>query len=148
MRPPPSSRNHAATMNQADYIELIDFLEAGLRDAGIPDLSDPSLYSEKDPESGELRRRHPRDHLVELLSALERHLTVTDRRTHDRALSWINQSIDEPTLRDALIMPLDDGDSGPLSLGDMPDLGSARGMLAELIQQIRADPEPNHETDR
>ena len=51
-------------MNRAEYIELIDLLERRLRDAEGLDINDPSLYAERDPESGELRRRHPRDHVV------------------------------------------------------------------------------------
>ena len=133
-------------MNQADYIELIDLLETGLRDAEGLDVDDPSLYAEREPESGELRRRHPRDHVVELLRALDRHLAVTDRGTYDRAIETINESIEGPRVVGASIILLDD--SRQVRLDALPDLSVARSRLEELIQGILADPEPDRETDR
>ena len=135
-------------MNRTEYLQLIELLETGLRDAGIPDLSDPTLYAERDPESGELRQRHPRDDLVELLRALERVFAVTDRRTYHSALRSINESLEEPSVVSAVIIPFDN-DSEPFSLEEgLPDLGSVRNRLFELINGILADPEPNGEVNR
>ena len=135
-------------MNREDYIELIDLIETGLRDAVISDLTDPSLYVERDSDSGELRLQYPRDHLVELLRALDRYLAVSDCGTYNRALQLINEVVDGPRVLGAVVMPFEVGASEPLSLEAMPDLGFTRNRIAELIEQIRADPEPDGETDR
>ena len=135
-------------MNREDYIELVHLLETGLREAVISDLTDPSLYVERDSDTGELRHQHPRDHLVELLKALDRYLAVSDRGTYNRALELINEVVDSPRVLGAGGMPLDVVASEPFSLEVMPHLGADRNRIAELIEQIRADPEPDRETNR
>ena len=132
-------------MTREDYVDLIELL-TGILEMEIPDLSDPSLYTERDSESGELLQRSPRDHFLELLYALERHLAVNDRTTYERALRIINESSEGPSVLGAAIIPLDD--SAPQGFEMLPDLRSVRRQLAELIQEILADTDPNGEVNR
>ena len=136
----------ASVVNREDYIELIGLLEEGLRDALIADVTDPSLHLERDSESGALRPQSHRDHLLELLSALDRYLAVSDRRTYFRAVQSITEVVEEQPVLDAVVMSLEAGATEPRSLGNMPDLGAIRSQIAELIEQIEADPEVERET--
>ena len=137
----------ASVVNREDYIELIELLEEGLRDALIADVTDPSLHLERDLESGELRPQSHRDHLLELLRALDRYLAVSDRETYVRAVRSINEVVEEQPVLDAVVMSLEAGATEPRSLGNMPDLGAIRREIAELIEQISADPEVERETN-
>ena len=133
-------------MTRAEYVELVDLLDIVFGIVGIPDLSDPSLYADRDPETGELSQLHPRNQLVGMLQALERHLAVSDRETYRRALEHINESLEGPNILSASVIPFNQ-DSEPLSFGVLPELRPVRAHLAELIQEFVDDPDPNNETD-
>ena len=127
-------------MDRKDFDELVKFLEAGLYDVGLPHLTDPPVFIDRDPETDGPRRLHPREHLVELLSALERHLALTDRETYDRALEMINEEVEESSVRSAFVVG-PDAEADAVPLDDLPDLRAIRDRLKELIREIGGEPE-------
>ena len=133
-------------MTRAEYVELVDLLDIVFRILGIPDLSDPSLYADRDPETGELSQLHPRNQLVGMLEALERHLSVSDRETYRRALEQINESLEGSNILSASVIPFNQ-DSEPISFDVLPELRPVRALIDDLIQEFVEDPDPNSETD-
>lgn len=134
-------------MDHKDFDELVKLLEAGLHDVGLPHLTDTPVFIDRDPEAGGPRRLQPRDHLVALLSALERHLALTDRETYDRALEMINEEVEESSVRSACVVA-PDGESDAVPLDDLPELRSVRHRLKELIREIGGEPEAGRRDGR
>jgi hypothetical protein len=122
-------------MDDDDLVELIALVEQQLEEAGLGEIADPTLYAERDRETGEPRPLPPMKRLIEMLRAFDRHLSVEDPRTYEAALKRINGSLEEGFVEDAVVIPLD-GRSDPVSLADGPQVGEIRQGLEALIGRL------------
>lgn len=88
-------------MTDEDFEALIELVKAKLTEARLVEIADDDAYLVLKAEEGDgWRLPRPRDHLLELLDAFERHLLAIDRSTAHRALKTINASLDNGLLID------------------------------------------------
>ena len=126
-------------MEAREYEELVDILQRRLRENGLGSIADVGdvVY---DRDSDAYRATAPKDQLIEMLMAFERHLATRDPATIDGALGRINDVLDEGYVEDVLFDPLSDAVE--------PDLQSLRGgetrrllreQVADLVRDIQDD---------
>lgn len=136
-------------MDTNDYFQLIELVEESLRKAGASALSDPELYIGLDPETDEWQRYPPKDHLIEMLRAFDRHLAIYDRTTFHLALDRINEVTVGERLEGAVFIPTsEEGEGEPHSLGSAPELGELRDDVKRLIGELREDRDLGATEDR
>ena len=135
-------------MDTDDYYELIALVEAELREVGAGALSDPNLYTLSDPETGERRLYPPREQLIEMLRAFDRHLAICDRATFDLAFERINEVVKVGRIEDAVFIPTsEEGEGEPRSLRTAPELGAVREAVKRLIEQLLEERDPPRGTE-
>ena len=135
-------------MDTADYRELVELLQNLLREAGAAELADIRLYAPRETDTGELRPVSPKEHVIAMLHAFERYLSIRDKHTFSTAMARINESLPETPVEDAAFVPLSEAvaDSS-ISLGDAPDLSTVRKDLRALINQLQEDDGPPGTTE-
>ena len=135
-------------MDTADYRELVELLQNLLREAGAGELADTRLYASREGDYGEMRLVSPKEHVIAILQAFDRYLSIRDHYTFSAALARINESLPETRLEDATFAPLSDAvaDSS-ISLGAAPDLSTVRKELRTLIDHLQEDGGPPETTE-
>ena len=135
-------------MDTADYRELVELLQNLLREAGAAELADIRLYAARETDTGELRSVSPKEHVIAMLQAFERYLSIRDKHTFSTAMARINESLPETPAADATFVPLSEpvADSS-ISLGAAPDLSTVRKDLRTLVIQLKEDVGPPETTE-
>ena len=127
-------------METNEYRELIELVEAQLRELGLDDLAATSNYVVYDPEEGTYRPLSAEDHLIQILTAFERHVAIQDQAIFDIALRRINDTLEEGQVEDVVFAPVSDYRAdNTISLGRAPKFGELRGDLARLLSGLRED---------
>ena len=127
-------------MDTADYRELVDLLREQLRTVGAAELGDITLYSSRDTDTGDLQPVSPREHMLGMLQAFDRYLSIRDHHTFVMALERINEALAEATIKDAAFVPAFEIDAdSSLSFGAAPRITPLRRELQVLIDELRED---------
>jgi len=130
-------------MEDDEYRALIVLVADQLAAAGAPDIADERHYVIDDPDTDERRMLSPRDHLIAMLQAFERFLTIQDRATYNAAFQLFNQWAPDRAPRAVTFVPIEGtADISPVNLASAPDLAEVRENLLDLIHQLKIDPEP------
>ena len=130
-------------MNTADYRDLVALLQNLLRETGAAELADIRLYASRATDIGDLRPFSPKEHVIAMLQAFERYLSIRDKHTFSTAMARINESLPETSVEDAAFVPLlEPVSDSAISLGDAPDLSTVRNDLRDLINQLQDDDSP------
>lgn len=130
-------------MDTVEYQELVALLEAQLKEVGAGELADISLHALRDQETGERRRRPPREHLIEMLLAFDRYLSIRDHNTLSISLRRINNELDDAKVNDVVFVPIPgEGEDTPISFDSAPDLRTVREDVKFLIKQLREESDP------
>lgn len=127
-------------MDTDDYRTLVELLQNQLREVGAGEIADVRLYASRETDTEDLRPPSPKEHVIAMLEAFDRYLSIRDYNTFSVALARINETLTASTLEDAVFVPLSEAVETPsISLGEAPDLGSIRKDLRILVDQLRAD---------
>ena len=124
-------------MDDDDFRALIELVCTQLRDVGVEDIADDRHYLvEGRPDAP--RMLDPQQHLIQLLKAFERKMSVEDQATYYLALEQLNRSLDGDGPRGAVVeLTMEQGrDPIVVSLSDAPDLADVRFQTRELIGQL------------
>jgi hypothetical protein len=135
-------------MDEEDALEVIALVEREFEEIGLGDLADPSLYTARDLETGEMRLAPPLRRLREMLEVFERHMATEDKATHDLALKIINGHLLEGEVAEAIIVPLPGERADSTNLSDSPSLGGIREKLRGLLAGLRVDGSRRRGDDR
>ncbi len=132
-------------MTDDEYVELIELSKGWLERLGLGGLAEDEHYL-LDPNEDDFRRRllAPRDHLVAILSAFERHVQVFDGALARVAMHKVNESLSPKSERisdfrlEMITRETDDLDLPvSLSLLEVPNRKELREILAELLGNLR-----------
>jgi hypothetical protein len=128
-------------VDEDDFRALIEVLAQQLAAIGEGDIADERHYVQSfgDPDT-EARLLQPREHLIAMLEAFERFLSVQDRATYTESLADLSQFLADSGPRAAFIEQAGiTPEANPLRLSDAPDLASVRHDVLHLIHAIRED---------
>lgn len=125
-------------MTDDDYRDLIGLVERLMRDARCGELANPMHYVTI--REGETFVVPPRERLIQMLSAFDRHLALFDRTVFSQASkriatvarNWPGSVVVELPRETEL-------PSEPFDLGRLPSLGETRNQLKALIEDIARD---------
>ena len=127
-------------MQTNEYRELIELVEAQLRELGLDDLAATSNYVVYDPEEGAYRPLSAEDHLIQILTAFERHVAIQDQAIFNIALRRINNTLEEGQVEDVIFAKVSDYRAADThSLGGAPKFGELRDDLRRLVSGLRED---------
>ncbi|WP_312218204.1 hypothetical protein [Sphingobium yanoikuyae] len=125
-------------MDDEDYLALIALVETELARSGLSDIANHRHYRVQNEETGDWKLYAPKDHLVALLEAFERHLAINDRAVVEASLDRINDFlIGEDRVKRAVCEIPGDGGSRFIDLAEAPDLSELRQELRVLLNQLR-----------
>ncbi|SCX34505.1 hypothetical protein [Agrobacterium rosae] len=127
-------------MEDDDYFAIIAELQKQLRDSGAEDIADERHYAKTDFDTGERKILEPGARLLLMLEAFERHLSLEDRRTGEKAMTVINQTVSDGHV-EGVILETQTGRTVDLMGG--PDLTSTREAVSRLIGRLREVPPPS-----
>jgi hypothetical protein len=135
-------------MDDEDLEVVIALVTQRLTAVGAPSLADPTLYTRRDPETGEVEVLPPRQRLTAMLSAFERHLSVRDLSTYRIALKRINSHLAEGFVEGAVVVPTrGERAEGPARLASAPSLAEPRERLRALIAALHPPRRPDRERE-
>ena len=127
-------------MDDREYQALVELVERQLRISGVPGIADRRHYLEFDAESGEPRLLEPRQRLVLLLEAFERHVITQDGQLLEHCLAEKNDVVGGDGPRRIVVEVAGDGSAREVDLAEAPDMAPIRERLRGLISNLRDPP--------
>lgn len=128
-------------MDDAACARLDLFLRRQAFRLGAPELGDADIVLGPTATGEEARPRRPRDRLDARLAALERHLLLLDRRTHDMAHALIRDMAETPSpFRIVAQLPdLETEEFLKFDLAELPDLSGPLAAIRRLRRDLEKD---------
>ena len=128
-------------MRRQDFDAVLQEIRNQLREAGYPELADPTQYRAEDDAEPD-----PRELAVRMLEAFESQLLIQDRATYRKAMSSIRGTMESGSQPRSAVIETDDQARVLPSVGDFVDLsavaplGGVRKWVRRLASDLREEP--------